>query len=271
MSFQLQGVGVTHANGCVALAGVNLRAGQGERVALIGASGAGKSTLLNLLGTAQRPSCGQVQLLGHDVAALSARSLRSVRTRIGTVYQAAPIPARQRVVTAVLAGRLGQWPWWRSLASLVHPRDLAGAQAALARVQLSDKLFVRSDALSGGQLQRVAIARVLYQQADLVLADEPVSALDPTLAAATIGLLVQEARARAATLVASLHSVDLALSHFDRVVGLRAGRVAFDLPASQVTPSQLDALYAQAAPSGGHSAPVATVGDAVALPTHACR
>ena len=110
----------------------------------------------------------------------------------------------------------------------------------------ADKLFQRCDRLSGGQLQRVGIARVLYQQPELILADEPVSALDPALARATIGLLVDEARSRGATLVASLHAVDLALEHFPRIVGVRAGRIAFDRPAAEVTPQMLDALYAGA-------------------------
>jgi phosphonate transport system ATP-binding protein len=118
------------------------------------------------------------------------------------------------------------------------------ARAALARVQLDDKLFARCDQLSGGQLQRVGIARVLYQQAELILADEPVSALDPALSQATVQLLVREAAARKATLVASLHAVDLALANFARIVGVRDGRLAFDLPAAQVSDAQLQALYA---------------------------
>ena len=162
------------------------------------------------------------------------------------MHQAPPIPARQRAVTAVLAGRLGRWPAWKALASLFYPQDIAGARTALARVDLADKLFQRCDRLSGGQLQRVGIARVLYQQPELILADEPVSALDPALARATIGLLVDEARSRGATLVASLHAVDLALEHFPRIVGVRAGRIAFDRPAAEVTPQMLDALYAGA-------------------------
>lgn len=245
MGFSLQGLGLTHANGFVALSGIQLHARQGENIALIGPSGAGKTSLLNVIGTAQVPSSGHVQVLGQPVhAGLSATALRRLRARIGSVYQAPPIPPCQRVVTAVLAGKLGQWPAWKSLASLLYPQDAAGAQQALARVHLGDKLFVRCDQLSGGQLQRVAIARVLYQEAQLIVADEPVSALDPILALDTVELLVKEAKARHATLVASLHTVELAQRCFDRLIGIRAGRVAFDLPAQAVSEQQLQALYA---------------------------
>jgi len=274
MSFALDGVGLTHAHGSVALADIRLAATQGESIALIGPSGAGKTSLLSVLGTAwaayPQQLGGSVRILGQDPAALNVGARRALRARIGTVHQAPPLPGRQRVVTSVLAGRLGQWPAWKSLASLIYPMDIAGARAALARVALEHKLFARCDQLSGGQLQRAGIARVLYQQADLVLADEPVSALDPTLALATVRLLVDDARARGATLVASLHAVDLALGCFERIVGIRAGRIVFDLPAAQVSEAQLQALYAgekQQSPA----APVTLQATAAALPMNACR
>lgn len=247
MSLMLDDVGLTHSNGFTALSHITLSATQGERIALIGPSGAGKTSLLNTIATGHLPTTGHMQVLGQSVSAQSAaRSLKALRSRIGTVHQSAPIPLRQRVVTAVLAGKLGQWPLWKALASLAYPQDIAGACEALARVQLQDKLFARCDQLSGGQLQRVGIARVLYQGAELMLADEPVSALDPALSQATVQLLVQEATTRNTTLVASLHAVDLALRNFERIVGIRDGRVAFDLPAAQVSQAQLQALYARA-------------------------
>lgn len=244
MSFALAGVGLTHANGFVALAGITLRAEAGACIALIGPSGAGKTSLLSVLGTALAPTAGQRTVLDLPMDELSTAALTDLRRRIGSVHQAPPIPARQRVVTAVLAGKLGRWPAWKSLASLLHPLDVPGARAVLARVDLADKLFVRCDQLSGGQLQRVGIARVLYQQPELILADEPVSALDPALAQATVRLLVAEAAARGATLVASLHAVDLALGNFSRIVGVKAGRIAFDLPAAAVSDALLHDLYA---------------------------
>ena len=243
MSVCLDGVGLTHANGFTALSDISLEAKRGERIALIGPSGAGKTSLLSVMGTALKPTQGQVTVLDWVVNNADTAALRRVRSRIGTVHQAPPIPGRQRAVTAVLAGKLGQWPAWKSLISLLYPLDLPGARAALERVDLADKLFSRCDQLSGGQLQRVGIARVLYQQPDVVLADEPVSALDPALALATIQRLVADAKARGITLVASLHAVDLALGNFPRIVGVKEGRIAFDLPSEQVTTTMLHTLY----------------------------
>jgi phosphonate transport system ATP-binding protein len=197
-----------------------------------------------VLGTALAPTAGTAEILDFCHFGACTAALKPLRARIGTIHQAPPIPARQRVITAVLAGKLGQWPVWKSLASLVYPLDVPGARAALERVDLADKLFARCDQLSGGQLQRVGIARVLYQHPDLILADEPVSALDPALALSTVRLLADEAQASGATLVASLHAVDLALSCFPRIVGIKAGRIAFDLPTEQVSEALLQELYA---------------------------
>nr|WP_215731010.1 ATP-binding cassette domain-containing protein [Pseudomonas lalucatii] len=250
---RLEGVGLAHANGRVALAHIDLQVQAGERLAIIGPSGAGKTSLLRLLATGLRPSGGELSLLGHDPWQLGARQRQRLRARIGLIHQAPPLPPRQRVVTAVLAGRLGQWSLARSLLSLLHPVDMAGAQAALARLDLGDKLFERCDQLSGGQLQRVGIARALYQAPELILADEPVSAMDPLLAVHTLSVLNHEAASRGMTLLASLHAVDLALAHFPRIIGLRDGRIVFDLPPAAIQQAQLDALYAneqlQAAPA----------------------
>jgi len=243
VTVRLDGVGLTHPGGFQALHDIDLSINQGERVAIIGPSGAGKTSLLRLLGTGLAPSTGQLHLLGVDPATLKGQALRRLRARIGLIHQSPPLPPRQRVVTAVLAGRLGQWSLLRSLISLCYPLDSAGARAALEPLDLQDKLFARCDQLSGGQLQRVGIARVLYQRADLLLADEPVSAMDPVLADHTLNVLGKVAAERQISLVASLHAVDLALRHFPRIIGLRAGRVLFDLPAERVSQAKLDQLY----------------------------
>jgi phosphonate transport system ATP-binding protein len=244
MSLQLEGAGLVHANGYRALRAISLTLAPGERAAVVGPSGAGKTTLVRVLGTSLRPSEGRVIVAGEDPWRLAARELRRLRARIGVVHQSAPIPPRLRVVTAVLAGRLGQWPAWRALASLVVPSDAAGARAVLDELDLGARVFDRCDRLSGGQLQRVGIARVLYQRPDVILADEPVSALDPTLADMSVGALVAASEARGTTLLASLHAVDLALKWFPRLIGMKSGRIVFDRPTAAVTSAMLHELYA---------------------------
>ncbi|HEY2925754.1 phosphonate ABC transporter ATP-binding protein [Piscinibacter sp.] len=278
MSLSLDAIGLVHPNGQRALQRVTLAAASGERLAIIGPSGAGKTTLLRVAAASLRPSEGRLQALAANPWQLSARALRRLRARIGIVHQAPPIPPRLRVVTAVLAGRLGAWSAGKALASLLYPADIAGAREVLARFDLADRLFDRCDRLSGGQLQRVGIARVLYQQPELLLADEPVSALDPALADAAVGQLIAQSEASGATLVASLHAVDLALKWFPRIVGMREGLVVFDVPAREVTRAMLHELYATEGavlPTQGNDpsalAPLQTLAQVVPLARPGCR
>ena len=221
---------------------------QGEHVAVIGPSGAGKTTLLHLLACAMPPLRGSYQLQGVQPWTLPRRALQALRGQLFLAPQVPPLPPRQRVVTAVLAGRLPAWGLVRSLRSLFYPSDMAAAHAALVPFGLGDKLFERVDRLSGGERQRVGLARALLSPARLWLIDEPLSALDPQHAAQAAQTLVAQARERGVGLVASLHHVDVALACFPRIIGLRQGRIAFDLPAAEVTSDLLDALYA--APAG---------------------
>lgn len=240
----LREIGLVHPNGQRALKGVSLEVGRGERVAVIGPSGAGKTSLLRLAGASLRATEGRLEVLGRSPWQLGGRELRRLRARIGLIHQSPPIPPALRVITAVLAGRLGVWSTWKALASLVYPADIAGAREALARLDMADRLFDRCDRLSGGQLQRVGIARALYQRPELILADEPVSALDPALADEAVKQLMLQADETGATLVASLHAVDLALHWFPRIVGMRGGELVFDLPSHAVTRDMLAELYA---------------------------
>ncbi|MBA4175481.1 MAG: phosphonate ABC transporter [Leptothrix sp. (in: Bacteria)] len=224
---------------------LELRIAHGEQVAVIGASGAGKTTLLQALALALPPHAGSLRMDGLDPWALPRRALQRQRGRLFLAPQVPPLPPRQRVVTSVLAGRLPAMGLWASLRSLFHPDDIAAAHAALDRFDLADKLFERVDRLSGGERQRVGLARALLAPASLWLVDEPLSALDPTRSRQAMHTLVDAARELGVTLVATLHQVDMALAHFPRVVGLREGRLMFDLPAARVDRALLERLYAQ--------------------------
>ena len=249
MKLELRSVTARHATtrreSADALAGLSLGVESGEVVAVIGPSGAGKTTLLEVLACSRPPSQGSLEVGGADPWQLPRRALQRLRGRLILVPQVPPLPPRQRVVTAVLAGRLPHEGLWTSLRSLFYPVDIPRAERALAGFDVADKLFDRVDRLSGGERQRVGLARALVSEASLLLVDEPLSALDPTRSQHAIETLTAAARARGATLVATLHHVEMALAHFPRIVGLRDGALAFDLPAADVTPQHLQALYAQ--------------------------
>jgi phosphonate transport system ATP-binding protein len=248
MKLLLQGCSASHpaaaASAPPALKALSLAVAPGEQVAVIGPSGAGKTTLLQVLACALRPAQGHLHLADQDPWALGANALQRLRGQLFLAPQVPPLPPRQRVVTSVLAGRLPGMGLWASLSSLFYPRELDLAASALARFDLSEKLFERVDRLSGGERQRVGLARLVACNAQLLLVDEPLSALDPERARQAVQALTDVARERGATLVATLHHVEMALQHFPRIVGLRDGELAFDLPAHEVTPARLQALYA---------------------------
>nr|WP_208300183.1 ATP-binding cassette domain-containing protein [Aquabacterium sp. A08] len=257
------------AGAAPAVRDLTLNLDAGEQVAIIGPSGAGKTTLLQVLACALPPSAGQLRLDSTAPWQLPRRALQRLRGRLFLAPQVPPLPPRQRVVTAVLAGQLPRLGLLASVRSLFYPADIPAAHAALDRFDLADKLFERVDRLSGGERQRVGLARALVALgpapdghraepapaepahraantgATLLLIDEPLSALDPTRARQAVETLRDAAHSQGATLVATLHQVDVALAHFPRIVGLRDGALAFDLPAAEVTRERLAALYAQ--------------------------
>jgi phosphonate transport system ATP-binding protein len=238
-----------------ALHDIALEVKAGEQIALIGPSGAGKTTLLATLACGHRPDAGTFEVFGTDPWALNERERHKLRARLFLAPQTPPLPPRQRVVTAVLAARLPQWSLWQALVSLVKPADPEAAWRALSRFNLGDKLYARVDRLSGGERQRCGLARLLLSTSQALLVDEPLSALDPALSQLTLTTLQQEAAARNAALVCSLHQVDLALAHFPRIVALKDGRVAFDLPRERVTQAMIDELYLNEQPPANAPAP----------------
>ncbi len=255
-----------------ALQNISLRVQPGEQVAVIGPSGAGKTTLLALAGAALKPVSGLVRLDGQDPWQVRPAALKALRGRLILAPQVPPLPPRQRVVTAVLAAQLPAMSLARSLRSLLYPVDIAGAHAALDRFDMADKLFERVDRLSGGERQRVALSRALVAPASLWLIDEPLSALDPTRARQAMATLVDEAGERGATLLVTLHQVEVALERFARIVGLRNGELVFDLPTAQVTPALLAQLYAQHEDElhGAPAPPLSAPGELLPVVMH-CR
>jgi phosphonate transport system ATP-binding protein len=241
--FELADVSVRYGS-VHALNDVNLTVRRGERVTVIGPSGAGKSSVIGLLNGTIMPTRGRVRVLGQDLATVAARALRAVQCRIGTIHQQFDLVEQLRVVNNVNAGRLGTWPFWKAALSLVRPREVDRVHRALERVGIADKLYARTGDLSGGEQQRVAIARVLVQRPAAVLADEPVASLDPARGREIVNLLHDISAETGTTLLASLHDVDIALDRFERVVGLRHGRIVFDTTPERLNGHEIDRLYA---------------------------
>jgi len=250
------------------VAPLSLRIEAGEQVALIGASGAGKTSLLHAMALALAPAAGSLRLAGEDAWSMSSSDRHWLRRELMLAPQQPPLPPRQRVAVAVLAARLPRMSLARSLRTLWSPPDAPLAQAALAQLDLADKLWLRVDRLSGGERQRVGLARLLVSEARLWLADEPLAALDPTRAELALGVLSRNAAASGAALVCSLHQVDLALKHFPRVVALRAGRVVYDGAPGGLDEELLEELYR----SQNEAPPeIAPLPQPVPLPQAMCR
>ena len=230
-----------------ALNGVTLQVQPGELLALLGQSGAGKTTMFRLLNGTLRPTAGSMHFDGCDTASLSGRELRAMRRRVGTIYQQHNLVPSLTALENTLCGALGRMSFLSTLRSVVQPAktDLDHATHALELVGLADKRTARADELSGGQQQRLAAARVLMQSPDVILADEPTASLDPELAETMTSLLTRLAVDHRKTLIMAVHKVDLALQHFPRVLGLRDGRLSFDVPPSEVHRDLLDTLYAR--------------------------
>lgn len=219
-----------------------LQIGRGERVAIVGHNGAGKSTLLKTINAFVQPKRGRVRVLGRELTAELARhELAALRSEIGQVMQGLHLVHRLSALENVLIGCLGRVRGWRGWTRCHSPADSAEAQAALRSVGVLGKAGSRTDRLSGGERQKVAIARMLMQRPKLILADEPTAALDPMAAEEICDLLARTAWG--ATLITVVHAPSLLPLLSDRVIGLKEGRVAFDLPVAAVDEKRLTALY----------------------------
>jgi phosphonate transport system ATP-binding protein len=225
---RVRGLTKAYPGGTRALDDVSLDITPGDFVALIGPSGAGKSTLLRCLNGLVVPTAGEVTVDGLAVTGASEDQLRRIRARIGFVFQQFNLLRRLSVLENVLVGRLAHAPRWRSLAAWFPDADVARARGVLERVGLAGLADRRADTLSGGQQQRVAIARALVQEPRIILADEPMASLDPSLSHTVMETLRRINVEDGITVITSLHVLELAQAYGRRIIGLRDGRVVHD-------------------------------------------
>jgi phosphonate transport system ATP-binding protein len=240
---QFINAGKTYPGGVVGLKHVNLTINQGEFVAIIGLSGAGKSTLIRTVNRMIDVTEGRVLVDGVDVMSLKGKQLRRFRRKIGMIFQSFNLVTRATVVKNVLASRVPDMNFLSVLLGLYTSKQEMEALTALDKVGILEKAYTRCDQLSGGQQQRVALARTLNQIPSIILADEPVAALDPVTARQVMSDFKQINQDLNIAILLNIHHVDLALDYADRVIGIRAGEIVFDGASRDVTQEILDEVY----------------------------
>ncbi|WP_297816290.1 phosphonate ABC transporter ATP-binding protein [uncultured Lactobacillus sp.] len=240
---QLKDVTKVYDNGTVGLKDINLEIDKGEFVVVVGLSGAGKSTLLRSINRLQDISEGNILIDGKSITQAKGKNLRLIRRDIGMIFQSFNLVKRSSVLRNVLTGRVAYYPTWKTTFNLFSKEDKQKAYEALQRVDLADKVYTRADQLSGGQQQRVAIARVLTQNPKIILADEPTASLDPQTSRRVMHDLKMLNEDYGMTVLANLHSVELAREFGDRVIGVRAGQIVYDGKMSETPQSVFDDIY----------------------------
>lgn len=240
---KFEDVGKKYPNGFEGLKHVNLEIEQGEFVAIIGLSGAGKSTLIRTINRMHDVTSGKLTVDDVDVMSLSGKQLRRFRRKIGMIFQSFNLITRTTVIKNVLTALVPDMPWYRTVFGIYSKEEKLQALKCLDKVGILDKAFVRADQLSGGQQQRVALARTLAQNPAIILADEPVAALDPVTANQVMGDFKKINEDMNISILINIHHVDLALKYASRVVGIRAGEIVYDGPASEVTQEVLTNIY----------------------------
>ena len=242
------------------LRGIDLEVSAGEFVVVLGQSGAGKSTLLRCINRLVQADSGTLTVAGID--ALACRDTTALRRQAAMIFQHHNVVPRLSVLKNVLTGCLGAVPTFTSILQLFRREDVALAMQCLERVELAHKAQQRTDALSGGQMQRVGIARALAQRPKVILADEPVASLDPKTARLVLQYLRDATRELGITVLCNLHQVDYAREFGDRIVGLAHGRLVYDGDASSMTDADLQRIYpgqaanAEDAPDTAHTPPM---------------
>ena len=242
---RIEALAKRYKTGDAALRGVSFSVGSGEIIGLIGPSGAGKSTLIRCVNRLVEPTSGKVQLGDLELTTLGKSALRRARRRIGMIFQEYALVERLTVMENVLSGRLGYTGFWASFFRRFPQADITRAFAVLERVGLLDHVDKRADALSGGQRQRVGIARALVQEPELLLVDEPTASLDPKTSRQVMRLITELCAERRLAAIVNIHDVALAQMFLPRIVGLRAGEIVYDGPASGLTPEVLTRIYGE--------------------------
>jgi phosphonate transport system ATP-binding protein len=232
-----------HFGEVAAVSNVSLTIAKGSFVGVVGRSGAGKSTLLRLINRVIEPSRGRITFDDVEVTALEGRALRQWRARTAIIFQQFNLIGRLDVLSNVLIGRLIFMPTWRSLLTLWSEDDKAIGLAALEQFDMAALAAQRAEELSGGEQQRVAVVRALVQEPEIILADEPVSSLDPRNARLVMDTLLRINKRFGLTILCNLHSLDLARMYCDRVIGMAAGQVVFDDVPAALTASVARGLY----------------------------
>lgn len=225
---QLKDVSKIYDNGTVGLKDINLTINKGEFVVVVGLSGAGKSTLLRSINRLHDVTSGDILIDGKSITSAKDKNLRELRRDIGMIFQNFNLVKRSSVLRNVLVGRVAYYPTWKTTFNLFSKEDKQKAYEALQQVDLANKVYARADELSGGQQQRVAIARVLMQNPKIILADEPTASLDPQTSVRVMNDLKMLNKKYGMTVVANLHSIELAQQFGERVIGIRAGQVVYD-------------------------------------------
>ena len=227
----------------LAVADVSLTIPRGQMVGIIGRSGAGKSTLLRMINRLVEPTAGTIAFDGQDITKLRGQALLDWRRRSAMIFQQFNLVGRLDVLTNVLMGRIGHVSTWRALTRTWPEQDRAIAFSALEQFDIAELAPQRAETLSGGQQQRVAICRALVQEPDLVLADEPIASLDPRNTRIVMDGLLRINKQFGITVITNLHSLDLARSTCDRLIGMAQGRVVFDGVPAALTDDVARQLY----------------------------
>jgi phosphonate transport system ATP-binding protein len=240
---RVRGLSQRYPNGKLALTDFSLTVEAGELVVVLGGNGSGKTTLLRCVTRTVKPTAGEIWLGETNLCALEGESLRRARLELAMIWQHASLVGRSTVLANVASGALGRHSTLRTVLAGMPTSELESARGHLTEVGLADLAEQRAGTLSGGQALRVAIARALAQRPRVILADEPVASLDPEAAEEIMRLLQRLAASERIAVLCVLHQVELAYTYADRVIGIRAGRLAFDLPRSDVSRETVHRLY----------------------------